>query len=106
MPAFNYKGEETIKTTLGAAISMLIFVVVLAYSMLKMTLLLERSDPIIAKYTQDAFFSVDDPLDFRSMNNKIAFAFQSYMSKEFKDDPRYVKWFVRLYGRRNGEPFE
>ena len=37
----------------------------------------------------------------------MAVAIEDYNSpKKLKDDPRYVKWMFRLYGKRNGEGFQ
>ena len=49
---------------------------------------------------------MEKPLDFRDSSTKIAFAYQSYATKDFMDDPRFVNWHVRLYGGKNGEDFE
>ena len=37
---------------------------------------------------------------------RAAWAVRGYHDRELKDDPRYVKWIVRIYRLVNGEKFE
>ena len=36
----------------------------------------------------------------------MAFTIEDYVKRERKDDPAYVKWAVRFFGKKNGERFE
>ena len=36
----------------------------------------------------------------------MAFTMENYLTKETINDPAYVKWIVRMYGRNNGEYYE
>ena len=42
------------------------------------------------------------------MQSKIRFAFgiEGFLDKELKNDPRYVKSFARMYGRKDGKNYE
>ena len=40
------------------------------------------------------------------MNVRIAFAFLGYSDQQLKDDPRFVKWIVRVSGKKDGEGYE
>ena len=48
---------------------------------------------------------IENPLNLNSKNAKIAFSFRGYVDQELKDDPRYVKWFIRTNGKKNGKQF-
>ena len=37
---------------------------------------------------------------------KIAFSVSGFLDEEIKDDPRYVKYLVRLYGKKEGVKYE
>ena len=106
LPTFNLKAEESIKTSCGAAASMIIFVTLLLYGTIKTIQLIDKQNPSIAKYEQEVDFKQGDLFDFKSTNAKFAVSFQGFRDKNHKDDPRFVKWFVRLYGKKDGEYFE
>ena len=41
-----------------------------------------------------------------AINFRIAFTVEGYIDKKRKDDPRFVKYLVRLYGKKEGKRFE
>jgi hypothetical protein len=46
-----WNGEEQYKTTIGAALSTLIWIVMIAYTVMRFTELVTRSNPSISKYS-------------------------------------------------------
>ena len=36
----------------------------------------------------------------------MAFSVEGYLDSENKNDPSYVKWIVRIYGKANGKEYE
>ena len=68
--------------------------------------MIEKPNPVIAKYDQEVDFTLADPLDIKQTNAKIAVSFQGYLEQDHKDDPRYVKWMVRLFGNQDYKRFE
>ena len=106
IPAFNVKAEESIKTLCGAATSMIILVTLFYYGLVKTIQLIDKSNVQIAKYEQGAESTVAVPFDYKSTNAKLAVSFQGNLDQKHKDDPRYVKWFVRFYGKKDGNRFE
>ena len=40
------------------------------------------------------------------INQRVAFAFEGFRDKILKDDPKFVKWIFRVYGRENGVEYE
>jgi len=57
-----------------------------------------------------SYYKDTDPtfsIDLNSHNFRIAFAIEDFLSpKKLKNDPHYVKWVFRVFGRKNGEPFQ
>ena len=37
---------------------------------------------------------------------KVAFTVENYLTREIKNDPRYVKYLVRIFGVEDGQEFE
>ena len=50
VPSFNIKGDQSIKTELGAFCSIVITIIMLGYALLKFVELIERKNPNIAVY--------------------------------------------------------
>ena len=83
VPSFNFKGDQTIKTGLGAFCSILISIIVLYYSLLKFIQLQERQNPNIASFPVESKFDIDNPLNLNKINFKAAFQFYA---------PNYTTW--------------
>ena len=96
VPTFNFHGDQSIKTGLGAFCSALISLIVLYYALLKFIQLEERQNPNIATFPVDAKFDEETPLNLNEIDFKIAFGFSK--DREELDDPRYVKTIVSLNG--------
>ena len=53
-----------------------------------------------------------DVYDFNEITNisevgfRVAFSVRGFGNRELKDDPRYVKYLVRMYGKKEGKDFE
>ena len=47
VPSFNLEGKDTIKTTIGACMTLIMLILTLAFGLLKMRHLFERKNPII-----------------------------------------------------------
>ena len=45
--------------------------------------------------------------DVRDAGFRIAVSIEDYFEpKKLKNDPKYVKWLFRIYGKKDGEPFQ
>ena len=76
VPSFNYKGDSTIKTGLGAFCSITISIIVLYYALLKSIELSERKNPTIATFPVETKFERENALNLNEMNFKVAFLFR------------------------------
>ena len=106
IPAFNLKGETKVKTMIGGCATLAIIVLVLAYATMKLIHLVERRNPQITQHTTLAALDVEKTVNMKEIGFRMAFTMENYLTKETIDDPRYVKWIVRMYGRNNGEWYE
>ena len=80
---------------------MIVVLVWLTYASLKSSHMLSKQNPMISEIRERNFFDYQTKLDLTQINFKMAFSVEGYLDYELKDDPRYVKYIVRIYGKRN-----
>ena len=95
MPAFNIHGKDEVNTSCGGFVSLVIIFITIMFGGLKLSHLTTRKGPTINTYVQTDVFSGEDVFNTVENNFMAAFSLQEYMTFEFKNDPRYVKWFAR-----------
>ena len=81
----------------------LVFIV---YADFKLSILINRQNPLVSFFVEEQILDSDDRLHLMDENLRFAFTIEGYADWELKDDPRYVKFLVRLAGRNNGQIFE
>ena len=62
-------------------------------------------NPIINRLVIPDYYGADEIVNLHEINFRFAFTVEGFVKRVRKDDPRFVKWNVRFYGFRNGEPF-
>ena len=105
-PQLNLKGKESIKTTCGGLASILMLLTLAAYAFIRFTVLTSRSNPNINKFEVMDFYENIESVDLNEIGFKFAFTVENYMLGEVRDDPHYVKWIIRIYGKEEGTPYE
>ena len=105
LPSFNLKGKEKVNSIVGGFCTLILILTVFMYATLKFSNLITKPGPIInSYYTENEMDGVS--VNLNEQNYKFAFTVESYQSPiHQKNDRRYVKYLVRVYGRRNGEFF-
>ena len=102
IPAFNIKGKDRVNTRIGGLITILISFTVLMYAAIKFSHLSTKKNPQMSQYYQDVPKDVRE--DVRDQGFRIAVSIEDYISpKKFKNDPKYVKWLLRIFGKKDGE---
>ena len=96
VPSFNFKGDLSIKTSVGAFCSTLISIVVLYYALLKFIQLQQGHNPTIATFPVETKFDADNPINLNDINFKAAFQFKRLDT--ILDDPNFVKMIIRWVG--------
>ena len=74
IPSFNLKGQETIKTGLGAFLTLMMTILVLGYAIIKINHLVIHHSPNIATFPIDTVYLESTPLDLTASTLKPAFA--------------------------------
>ena len=100
------RGRESIPSYLGAFLSFGIAMVMLVYASIKFSHLMMKHNPTIASFTVEGDIDPEDRFNFRDNGLKFAFGIEGFIDQELKEDPRYVKFFARLYGFKDGEIYE
>ena len=52
------------------------------------------------------YYTSDDVVNLNKINFRIAFTVEGYLDQKRKDDPRFVKYLIRVYGKKEGKAFE
>ena len=68
-----------------------------------MSLLNSVRGSIISSYSENYFFSAENPMNLNARNFKLAFGLNGIYDAEFKNDPRYVSYIVRLFINKDGK---
>ena len=102
LPAFNLKGESRITTFAGGILSILILTLVGMYAAIRGVQLIGRKNPNIVESSIEGYYGAYDSINMKETNQRFAFAYLNYDTKELKDDPRYVKIIARMYIKENG----
>ena len=90
----------------GGLVTFAIFVVMLIYASIKMIQMYEHHNPQVAQFTEKTVFDFNEKLDLNAINFRLAFTVEGYHSREQKNDPRYVKYLVRIFGIKDGKEYE
>ena len=53
LPTFNFKGKEKVNTIVGGFVTLILFLTVLTYALLKFTDLVSKPNPVINTYFQE-----------------------------------------------------
>ena len=103
VPAFNVKGQSTIRTRCGGVTTLIIATTVLLYAVIKFNHLSTRHNPHMSSYLQDIPQKESVDISDDSYKFKIALSIEDFIdSNEMKNDPKYTKWLFRLYTKENG----
>ena len=84
----------------GGVATLALIIVTMAYAALKMIELNTGQNPTINDSKIDGYFETSETVNFNEINWKMAFSIENMQSRMAIDDPRYVKWIVRLYEKK------
>lgn len=77
----------------------------LLFSAIKFEHLWNRFNPQISSYLLEVEDDVTINLNDRDF--RLAFSIEDYVwPHRLKDDPAYTKWFARIWGKKEGVPYE
>ena len=71
-----------------------------------LNILINNSNPNINVKTTKNFFDSYTRVNLNEINYRVAFTVEGYHDQEMKNDPRYVKYMVRIFGIKDGEKYQ
>ena len=99
-------GATTVHTKMGGFLSFIMFILVMIYASLKLIQLQDRNNPNISQFLEENIYDHTEKLDLNEAQFRIAFSVEGFHDREMKDDHRYVKYLVRLYGHLDFQKVE
>ena len=106
IPSFNIKGRTFVSSLPGGIFSLIIFSTMIFYASVKFVHLVSRHNPTVSSYKNEFFFDASEEVDLYESSVHFAFGVEGYVDGELKDDSKFVKYLVRMYGKIEGEKFE
>ena len=106
LPVFNLRGHEAVSSLSGGTMTVWILMVMILYASIKFAHLLSRHNPNISSHKQQYYFDSSQVLDLKQEDLRFAFSVEGFLDGKVKDDPTYVKYLVRLFGKKDGEFYE
>ena len=99
------------QSRLGGFVTVIIYLCVLMYASLKFSYFITRNNPNMFSYIKDENQLVDgEEINLSERNFRIAFTIEDFGETDAlikqKNDEKYVKWLVRLVGKREGKYYE
>lgn len=97
----NVNGSTEISSWPGSILSILLFLLLAAYTYQRFMKLILRENPDIQIATISNFYDKDYTVNLSEIGFKLAFGVNDYKDGKPYDDPNYVKWTVRLNDYEN-----
>lgn len=105
LPSFNIRGKDYLQTSVGGFVTLMLTLLVLMYAMVKFDHLNSRFNPQMSSYLVDN--EKNEDLNLNERGFRVAFAIEDYYApKRLKNDPTYIKWLFRMWGKKNGISYE
>ena len=67
---------------------------------------MNKHNPFISEMTENNIYDYSTRLDLNEINFKMAFSVEGYLDSQGRDDPRYVKYIVRIFGKKDGVEYQ
>ena len=105
LPTFNIRGQEKVNSMVGGVATLLIICLVAAFGGLKLEQLLKHRNPNLSTYAKDV--QTGSTMNLNDRKFRVAFAVEPYYAPHFLlNDPAYVKWYFRKWGKKDGVSYE
>ena len=77
------------------------------YASLKFTHLVTKHNPSTNSFYKENYYESGEGIDLKAWNVKLAFTIEdTYGERKHKNDPRYVKWLVKISGYSEGKAYQ
>ena len=101
LPTFNIGGKDSVHTSVGALVSIIIMMLTLSFGLLKMQNLVNRKNPLLAANSE--VLPYGETYSLASEEFMMAFALHKFAGAILDFDARYVRWIVRVWEDVAGE---
>ena len=107
LPTFNLNSNTEVNTVTGGLVTFAIIITVLCYGSLKYFHLLTKHNANVTSVLDTDVFDFNDKINLNEIGFRFAFSVRGVSGKkDLKDDPRHVKYIVRMDGFKGGEKFD
>lgn len=86
--------------------TLVIFTLMCFYASIKFVHLSTHHNPDVSAHSNTFFYDSSDKIDLYDFDTRVAFGVEGFLDGETKDDPAYVKYISRLWGKRDGVGYE
>ena len=90
-------------TPIGVYMTFMLLMMSFFYAVIKTIHLAKATNPVMSELNIPENYSSDDKFYLAENNFKMAFSVEGFLDNEIKNDPRYVKWFVRVVNTVDGK---
>ena len=106
VPGFTLKGQDSISTPAGGFFTLFLLILIIFYGAHKSDMLLNKLNPIVNKITQPEAIDDQEVINIGQSNFRFAFTLENIYRTDIKNDPAFMRWRVRHYGRKDGVKFQ
>ena len=106
LPQFKLKGKARIPSLFGGIVALLILAVMTWYGLVKASTLLNQENPNVSSFLDKFALQSYESLSLPLNNLRFAWAIERSIDGVLLNDPRYIKYIMRMRGRRGNEDFE
>ena len=99
---FSIQNKQKITTVTGGFMTLMITAMMLMYGVGKFRQLATKSNPLITQAILQNEYDSSTLVDLNDKNFRLAFAAQGQFDGKSRDDEKYVKWYARLSGQKDG----
>ena len=105
-PAYNINGHHTINSVAGGVVTLLVLMLTLSYATTKFNDLVERKDVTTNVHFEEDGIPLTSTINVNNIGFRMAFTVENFLDRKTLNDPRYVRWILRMYCRDNSEYYE
>ena len=103
VPSFNIRGQDSVKTTIGTCMSMMIMFLTLAYALLKLQHMLQKKNPDIIQFTDETAIDMSTKYSLTDHDFIAAISVENWRVGPTVD-PRYVHFaMANVVGTEDGK---
>ena len=91
VPSFNIRGQDSVKTTIGTCISMIIIFLTSGFALLKLQHMLLKKRPDVVQFTEEGAFDESTKYSLTDSDFIVAVSVEHWV-KGATVDPRYIQF--------------